>query len=122
MGVTVNCVSDPNCVVILRGLQIDGGPVGSNSLNGVRFIAGRVLEIQNSTIRNFTGGSPNGFGVLFNPVAGTGSVVQQLIITDTTITTNGAGSGPSGTGGAVNVVPDGIRHGQCPVRPRLVPQ
>src|SRR6201993_2892138 len=30
-GVTVNCTTDPNCKVILRGLQIDGGPPGSNS-------------------------------------------------------------------------------------------
>lgn len=104
-GITVNCASDPNCVVILRGLQIDGGPVGSNSLAGVRFIAGRALEIQNSTIRNFTGGSPNGFGVSFVPVAG--SVTQSLTITDTTITTNGAGSGASGTGAAISVTPTG---------------
>src|SRR6185503_20602562 len=46
-GVTVNCSTDPNCVVILRGLVIDGGPVGSNSLNGVRFVAGRTLIIDN---------------------------------------------------------------------------
>src|SRR6185437_2849530 len=44
-GVTVNCSTDPNCVVILDGLQIDGGPTGSNSLNGVKFIAGKALEI-----------------------------------------------------------------------------
>src|SRR5665213_1105590 len=81
-GVTVNCTTDANCVVILRGLQIDGGPIGSNSLAGVKFLAGRALEIQNCTIRNFTGGSPNGFGVSFTPVAGTGSVTQSLTITD----------------------------------------
>src|SRR6201990_1563716 len=60
-GVTVNCATDPNCVVVLRGLILDGGPVGSNSLNGVRFVAGRSLVIQNCMIRNFTGGSPNGY-------------------------------------------------------------
>src|ERR1700754_3760571 len=27
-GITVNCATDPNCVVVVRGLQIDGGPVG----------------------------------------------------------------------------------------------
>jgi hypothetical protein len=106
-GVTVNCVSDANCVVILRGLQIDGGPIGSNSLAGVKFLAGRALEIQNCTIRNFTGGSPNGFGVSFTPVAGTGSVIQTLTITDSTITTNGAGTGGSGTGAALSVAPTG---------------
>ena len=104
-GVTVN--AGGNDVIILRGLQIDGGPVGSNSLAGVKFLAGRALEIQNCTIRNFTGGSPNGFGVSFTPVAGTGSVTQTLTITDSTITTNGAGSGGSGTGAALSVAPTG---------------
>jgi hypothetical protein len=100
-GVTVNCVSDPNCVVILRGLQIDGGPVGSNSLNGVRFIAGRTLIIDNCTIRNFTGGSPNGFGVQFAPSA---TQNENLIINNTSFVTNGP---QGGTGGGIDVVPTG---------------
>src|ERR1700743_209867 len=58
-GVTVNCTPDPNCVVILRGLEIDGGPTGSNSLAGVKFVAGKALFVQNCQIRNFTGPSPN---------------------------------------------------------------
>ncbi|MEI9997235.1 MAG: hypothetical protein WDM91_21745 [Rhizomicrobium sp.] len=102
-GITVN--AGANDVVILTGLQIDGGPIGSNSLAGVRFIAGRVLEIQNCQIRNFTGGSPNGYGVSFVPAAG--ATTQQLIITDTTITTNGSGTGATGTGAAINVAPTG---------------
>ena len=99
-GVTVNCVSDPNCVVILRGLVIDGGPVGSNSLNGVRFVAGRTLIIDNCTIRNFTGGSPNGYGVNFNPSA---SQTESLVIRNSTFVTNGIG----GTGGGIFVQPSG---------------
>jgi hypothetical protein len=102
-GVTVN--AGGNDVIILRGLQIDGGPIGSNSLAGVKFLAGRALEIQNCTIRNFTGGSPNGFGVSFTPVAG--ATTETLTITDSTITTNGAGSGASGTGAALSVAPTG---------------
>src|SRR5215470_9037204 len=50
-GITVNCSTDPNCAVILRGLVIDGGPIGSNSLNGVRFVTGGSLIIQNCVIR-----------------------------------------------------------------------
>src|ERR1700753_684894 len=46
-GITVNCATDPNCVVVVRGLIIDGGPVGSNSLSAIRFIAGKALEVQN---------------------------------------------------------------------------
>ncbi|HEY1709266.1 MAG TPA: right-handed parallel beta-helix repeat-containing protein [Rhizomicrobium sp.] len=98
-GVTVNCV-DPSCVVVIRGLVLDGGPVGSNSLNGVRFIAGKALEIENCAIRNFTGGSPNGYGVQFQP-----NGPAQLDISDTTITTNGQQGGGSGIGGGVLVQP-----------------
>ncbi len=99
-GVTVNCSTDPNCVVILRGLVIDGGPVGSNSLNGVRFVAGRTLIIDNCTIRNFTGGSPNGYGVNFDPSA---SQTESLVIRNSTFVTNGIG----GTGGGIFVQPSG---------------
>jgi len=102
-GITVNCSTDPNCVVIVRGLIIDGGPIGSNSLAGVKFIAGRALIIQNCAIRNFTGGSPNGYGVWFAP-ASNGAVQQQLLIDHTTITTNGQGSG---NGGGVYISPTG---------------
>ena len=100
-GVTVNCATDPNCTVVLRGLQIDGGPIGSNSLSGVRFVAGRALIIQNCVIRNFTGGSPNGYGVLFNPSA---SQPEYLYIEDTTLQNNGP---VGGTGGNVFVQPSG---------------
>jgi hypothetical protein len=79
-GVTVNCTTDPNCIVVLRGLQIDGGPVGSNSLAGVRFIAGRVLMVQNCVIRNFTGGSPNGYGINFSPSANAQLYVDNTVI------------------------------------------
>jgi hypothetical protein len=98
-GVTVNCTTDPNCIVVLRGLQIDGGPIGSNSLAGVRFIAGRVLMVQNCVIRNFTGGSPNGYGINFSPSAN-----AQLFVDNTTI----EGNGPlGGVGGGIFVDPSG---------------
>ena len=100
-GVTVNCATDPNCVVVVRGLQIDGGPVGSNSLNGVRFVAGKTLIIENCTIRNFTGGSPNGYGVNFNPSA---TQNENLIINNSSIVTNGP---LGGTGGGIFVQPSG---------------
>jgi hypothetical protein len=98
-GVTVNCTTDPNCIVVLRGLQIDGGPIGSNSLAGVRFIAGRVLMVQNCVIRNFTGGSPNGYGINFSPAAN-----AQLFVDNSSI----AGNGPlGGMGGGIFVDPSG---------------
>src|SRR5579862_6945620 len=106
-GVTVNCSTDPNCVVVVRGLQIDGGPIGSNSLNGIKFIAGRALIVQNCVIRNFTGGSPNGYGINFAPSSGT---AESLVIDNTTIQANGTGSVDAGVradgtlgGTAINV-------------------
>lgn len=94
-GVTVN--AGANDIVILRGLQLDGGPPGSNSLNGVRFIAGSVLEIQNCAIRNFTGGGSNGWGILFAP-----SAASSLFVSDTVITSNGNAAGYSGGGIDIN--------------------
>src|ERR1700742_403920 len=99
-GITVNCATDPNCVVQVRGLVLDGGPVGSNSLSGVRFIAGKALQIQNCVIRNFTGGSPNGYGVNFNP-----NGPAQLNITDCVITTNGQQGSGAGVGAGIAVIP-----------------
>jgi hypothetical protein len=97
-GITVN--AGPNDVVILRGLQIDGGPIGSNSLSGVRFLAGGTLMIQNCTIRNFTGFAPNGYGVFFTP-----SGASSLFISDTTVASNGT-AGTTG-GGGIYIQPTG---------------
>ena len=73
-GVTIN--AGPNDVVILRGLQIDGGPLGSNSWSGVRFIAGKALQIQHCVIRNFTGGSPQPWGSLAPVAVGVGMMFE----------------------------------------------
>lgn len=99
-GINVNCSTDPNCVVVVRGLQIDGGPIGSNSLAGIRFSAGKALQVQNCAIRNFTGGSPNGYGINFTP-----NGPAQLDVTDTVITTNGQQGAGAGIGAGINVVP-----------------
>lgn len=95
-GITV--AAGASDIVILRGLQIDGGPVGSNSLNGVKFISGGVLMIQNSAIRNFTGASPNGYGILFAP-----SAASSLFVSDTVVSSNGTGT----TGGGIFIQPTG---------------
>jgi len=98
-GITVN--AGPNDIVVLRGLDIDGGPTGSSSLNGVRFLAGGTLMIQNSSIRNFTGFDPNGFGVLFTP-----SGASSLFVSDTVIASNGAAA--QATGGGMLIQPTGV--------------
>src|SRR5919108_511573 len=51
-------------VVNIRGVIIDGGPATFPGLNGIRFLAGAALHVQNCVIKNFKGGAPNGFGVL----------------------------------------------------------
>src|ERR1700742_3417713 len=60
-AITGNCATDPNCAVQVRGLILDGGPVGSNRLSAIRFVAGKSLTIQNTVMLYFTGGSPNGY-------------------------------------------------------------
>jgi hypothetical protein len=78
-GIVVNAgVAD---VVFLRGLDIFGV---NPPANGVRFIAGGALHIEDSTIRRFNAASSQ--GVSFQP-AGTSS----LFITRTTIADNGNG-------------------------------
>jgi hypothetical protein len=104
-GIVVNCAGDPNCVVVLRGLVIDGGPPGANSLAGVKFLAGKTLVIENTAIRNFTGGSPNGYGVQFVP--STSSQTFNLVLENDAISNNGTGGVGAGTGGGVFVQPAG---------------
>jgi len=101
-GITVNCSTDPNCVVVVRGLQIDGGPLPtSNSLAGIKFIAGGALQVQNCVIRNFNGGSPNGYGISFTP-----NTTAKLEVSDSVISTNGQfGSANSGIGAGIYVAP-----------------
>jgi hypothetical protein len=108
-GITVNCSTDPNCIVIIRGLQLDGGPIGSNSLSGVRFVAGGTLIVQNCSIRNFTGGSPNGYGINFAPSTGT----SKLLVDDSTIVSNGQ---PGGFGGGIFIAPTGSANVTAEVR------
>src|ERR1700689_3083637 len=44
-GITVNAGAGD--VVVVRGLQLDGGPIGSNSLAGIKFIVGKTLIVEN---------------------------------------------------------------------------
>ena len=97
-GFTIN---GPNAVVNLRGLMIEGA---ANGINGVRFLQGSALHIQNCTIRGFNSSSASaGNGVLIANSAGN----PEIDITDSLIADNGAGgvgSGiavqPTGSGGA----------------------
>jgi hypothetical protein len=90
VGITINAGAGD--VVNLRGLDIDGGKTGTS---GIQFNSGQSLNVQKSTVRNFTNS-----GVSFAPSGGTSS----LVVSDTTLTNNGRNGilvAPSGSG-AVN--------------------
>ncbi|PWW03467.1 hypothetical protein DFR52_101148 [Hoeflea marina] len=87
-GIIVN--AGVNDVVVLRGLDIEGALTG---LNGIRFIAGASLHVQNSFISGFRGAAPNGMGIEFAP-ANTAS----LFVDNTIVSNNGSTASAAGTG------------------------
>jgi hypothetical protein len=90
-GIVVNAGATD--VVFLRGLDIFGVNPPSN---GVRFVAGAGVVIEDSVIRRFN--AANSFGVSFQP-----SGASFLVIRNTTIADNGNAA----TGGGVLVKPTG---------------
>ena len=76
-GIIVNAATTSD--VIIRGISIDGACTG---LDGIRFLAGRHLRIENCTIYNFT---DDGVDALYNLVGGVG----QLTIENTSISNVG---------------------------------
>jgi hypothetical protein len=81
-GIVVN--AGPNDVVTLRGLSVNGIGAG---LNGVSFLAGGALHVENCAIFGFTGQ-----GILFQP-----SGASALLVNRASFRNN--------TGGAIHVVP-----------------
>jgi len=89
-----------NDVVHLRGLIFEGVGTG---LNGIRFLAGAALHVENCVIADFRSGSAgSGHGIAFVP-----SGASELHVADTVIANNGTGSNgggilidPTGTGSA----------------------
>jgi hypothetical protein len=103
-GVTIN---GAGIDVVLRGLDIDGGTPTSPGLNGIRFVQGASLVVDDCVIRDFKGATPNGNGIQIAHAAGT----AKIFIVDSEITGNGAvstGTGiliaPTGSGGATVVI------------------
>ena len=89
-------VNGTNIVVNVRGLIIDGAGTG---LNGIRFLNGSVLNVQNTVIKNFA--ASNGTGILFSP-----SAAAQLNVSHTVISQNGTTT----TGGGIIVQPTGTER------------
>jgi hypothetical protein len=93
-GITVNdsLSGTPNtAVVVLRGLDIFGVNPPSN---GVRFVAGAALHIEDCVIRRFNAANSAGVSVA-------NSAAMALFITNTTISANGNGA----TGGGIVIAP-----------------
>ena len=89
-GITINDALGPTpgqSVVYLRGLDIFGVNPPSN---GVRFVSGGGLHIEDTTIRRFN--AANSHGLSFQP-----SGPAELFISNTTIADNGNGA----TGGGI---------------------
>ncbi|CAM5620687.1 hypothetical protein MAUB1S_10573 [Mycolicibacterium aubagnense] len=86
-------INGANIDVVLRGLAIEGAGSG---LNGVRFLNGSALQIDDCKIHGFN--SSLGIGVDFSPSAN-----AQLYIVNSVISSNGTASG----GGGVNIRPTG---------------
>ena len=97
-GITINAGATD--VVILRGLVIDGGTVAAPGLNGIRFIAGAALHVEQCIIKSFTGAAPAGNGILFSPTG-----ASELYVTNTTLVNNG--NPVTGTGASIQIQPTG---------------
>jgi hypothetical protein len=85
-AITINAGSSDK--IVLRGLTIDGLGTG---LDGVSFVAGGSLYIENCTINNF-----DRYGIDFAPTNGSG----KLFVTDTVVRNNGI----SATGGGLHLI------------------
>ena len=98
-GVIVN---GANVVVNLRSLQINGGPPNLPGVNGIRFIQGARLHIDNVLVQNFLGAAPNGVGLQFAPSGASSLVVDNSYFVNNGTATTGAGIriAPTGTGSA----------------------
>ncbi len=79
-GIVVNAGASD--VVVIRNLSINGcGQTTSPGLNGIRFLAGRELHVENAAIFGF-----GNIGIDFEP-----SSASQLFVTDTFLRDNAAG-------------------------------
>lgn len=91
-------VNGANVRVVLRNIDIEGAPVTSPGVFGIRFIQGTSLELQNISIRNVTGGSEPTC-IAFSP-----SSTARLVIDNVTVSNCGSGST---VGGGIVIKPTG---------------
>jgi len=80
-GITVN--AGPNDSVSLRGLTIKG--VGSGHRNGILFVSGMSLRVENCVIRNLPfnfNGTSSGIGIWFTPNGPSQLSVSNTLVAD----------------------------------------
>ncbi|MDT5269259.1 MAG: hypothetical protein QOH49_1445 [Acidobacteriota bacterium] len=110
-GVNVNdsATGSPNTIIVsLRNLSINGAGTG---FDGIRFISGKVLNVETCIIQGFRGNGTSSDGI---DVALTASVAgnQRLLVKDTDIRNNtgtGIRASNSGVSGFVNVTLENVR-------------
>lgn len=95
-GVIIN---GANIIVTLRALEINGGPPNLPGVNGIRFLQGTRLNVEDCTIYNFLSAAPNGFGIRVNNT----SLLTRLFVTNTVIRNNGTAT----SGGGIGLAPTG---------------
>ena len=107
-GVIVNCTGvNVNCVVTLRNISINGA---GNGIDGIRFVNGGELHVDNVNIYGFTGE-----GIKVNPTV---NAQNRLFVSNSKISNNTAGGilvVPTGsaivTGSVTNTLLDGNGRG-----------
>ncbi|RWC47447.1 MAG: right-handed parallel beta-helix repeat-containing protein [Mesorhizobium sp.] len=92
-GVIINAAATD--IIVLRGLDIDSASA-TPGLNGIRFLAGAALHVEDCVIRGNTGAAPNGAGILFSP-----SGTAELYVHNSTINGNNDGIRVQPTGAGV---------------------
>jgi len=110
-GIIINAAATD--IVFLKGLDINGSPPAAPGLNGVRFLSGASLTIEDTIIRGSTGAAPNGFGVAFTPSVGAELLMNNVIISNNGSTGSATGGGilvqPTGVGGNAKVTLNNVR-------------
>jgi len=85
--------------VTIRGLSINAAYTTTG--NGIRYIQGASLSVEDVDIRNFGGGGTNGHGIKVENASGT----AKLTVVNSLIVNNGNGAG--GGGGGIQIAPTG---------------
>lgn len=103
-GIVINAASTD--AVVIRGLEITGAGGASRGLNGVRFLAGGSLTLENVVIRN-----QSQWGVSFAPTtaARLNMINVTVLNSGTAATTSGGILLQPGAGGSVFATLQGVR-------------